>query len=76
MVGIMISILYKEKLRHREVKSFVPGPTVTSVLEQGPNPMLFSPFSSLSGSLSTSVRCVPSHKSCGNTRSGVDATLF
>lgn len=43
MVGIMISILYLEKLRHREVKSFVQGHTEKSVLEQGPRAVSSSP---------------------------------
>lgn len=38
MVGIIIPILYMEKLRHREVKSFARGHTVKSMLEQGPQP--------------------------------------
>lgn len=36
MVGIIISILDLETLRHREVKPFVQGHTVKSVLEHGP----------------------------------------
>lgn len=36
MVGFMISIVYVEKRRHREVNSFVQGHTVKSMLEQGP----------------------------------------
>lgn len=43
MVGIMISVLYVEKLRHREVKSFVQGHTEKSVLEQGPRAVSSSP---------------------------------
>lgn len=32
----MISIVYVEKRRHREVNSFVQGHTVKSMMEQGP----------------------------------------
>lgn len=35
MVGINTPILYMGKLRHREIKSFVLGHTVKSMVEQG-----------------------------------------